>query len=61
MLADFRAFNEIQREISEAYNDQEMWTVKSILNVSRIGKFSSDRSIKEYAAKVWNIKPISKS
>lgn len=61
VLADFRAFNEIQREISEAYNDQEMWTVKSILNVSRIGKFSSDRSIKEYAAKVWNIKPISKS
>lgn len=61
VLADFRAFNEIQREISEAYNDQEMWTVKSILNVSRIGKFSSDRAIKEYAAKVWNIKPISKS
>ena len=40
------------------YKDQDKWTKKSILNCARIGKFSSDRSIKEYAEKIWNVKPV---
>lgn len=58
LLADFRSYNETQELISHDYKDVENWTMKSILNVARIGKFSSDRSIQDYAKKIWNIKPI---
>jgi starch phosphorylase len=44
--------------VSKLFRDAEEWTKKSILNVARIGKFSSDRAIQEYSKKVWNIKPI---
>jgi glycogen phosphorylase len=58
LLADFEAYIECQKVVSKAYLDQEEWTRKSILNVAHIGKFSSDRSIAEYAKDIWNVKPV---
>lgn len=54
LLADFQSYIDCQAKVSEAYLDQEKWTRMSILNVARSGKFSSDRSIKEYARDIWN-------
>jgi glycogen phosphorylase len=39
------------------YNDQDAWARKAILNVASSGKFSTDRTIAEYAAEIWNVKP----
>jgi len=56
-LADFPSYLEAQRTASETYADATTWTRKAILNVARIGKFSSDRTIREYARDIWGIKP----
>lgn len=58
LLADFASYVRCQEEVSEVYKDQEKWTKMSILNAANMGKFSSDRTIKEYADEVWNIKPV---
>jgi starch phosphorylase len=58
LLADYRSYVDSQEKVSECYRDQESWTRKSILNVARMGKFSSDRSIREYAEKIWHVKSI---
>jgi glycogen phosphorylase len=55
VLADFQSFCNIQEKISNAYLDSDAWTKKAIINVARMGKFSSDRSIKEYAEEIWNV------
>jgi starch phosphorylase len=57
LLADYQSYIDCQDRVSSAYGDQEGWVRMSILNVARMGKFSSDRSIREYCDKVWNIKP----
>jgi glycogen phosphorylase len=57
-LADYRAYNSCQDLISMAYRDQKKWTKMSILNVARMGKFSSDRAIREYCEKIWHAKPL---
>jgi starch phosphorylase len=44
--------------VSELYRDQKEWTKRSILNVAGMGKFSSDRTIREYAKHIWHIAPI---
>lgn len=44
-------------QVDEAYKDKKKWTKMSILNAVRAGKFSSDRSIQEYAKNIWNIEP----
>jgi starch phosphorylase len=56
VLQDFQAYVDCQRKISDAYRDKDHWTKMCILNVARMGKFSSDRAIKEYCNKIWNIK-----
>lgn len=56
VLADFAAYMECQKRVSEAYADPISWTKKSILNVANMGYFSSDRSIEEYS-KLWNVHP----
>ena len=55
VCADFEAYCEVQDRISEEYQDQEKWTEKAILNVAKSGKFSSDRTIVEYAKEIWGI------
>jgi starch phosphorylase len=59
VLADFQAYVDCQAQVSALWRDPAAWTRKSILNVARMGKFSSDRSIHEYCEQVWNIKPVS--
>ncbi|OYT72421.1 MAG: glycogen phosphorylase [Chloracidobacterium sp. CP2_5A] len=58
VLADYRAYIECQDAVSEAYLNQDAWTRKSILNTAKMGKFSSDRTIQEYARSIWNISPV---
>lgn len=58
LFADYESYIKTQDKVSELYLNKDEWAKKSILNAARIGKFSSDRSVKEYAEKVWNVKPI---
>jgi starch phosphorylase len=55
VCADFRAYCDAQRAVDEAWRDRAAWTRSSIVNVARAGKFSSDRSIREYAKLIWNV------
>ena len=56
VLADYQAYIDCQDAAAQAYRDQERWTRMSILNVARMGKFSSDRAIREYCEKIWRVK-----
>jgi len=56
VLADFADYATCQQRVSEAYRDQDNWVRMSILNVARMGYFSSDRSIREYCTHVWHVK-----
>jgi glycogen phosphorylase len=58
LLADFQFYLDCQDQVSEAYKDQTTWTRKSILNVARMGKFSSDNTISQYCKEIWNVEPI---
>ena len=58
LLADYQSYVECQERVAIAYQDQENWIRKSILNVARTGKFSSDRTIKEYCQEIWDVKPV---
>jgi starch phosphorylase len=59
LLADYQSYIDCQDMVSLAYKNEEQWTRKSILNVARIGKFSSDRSIRDYCADIWKTWPVS--
>ncbi|HZD32222.1 MAG TPA: glycogen/starch/alpha-glucan phosphorylase, partial [Candidatus Angelobacter sp.] len=58
LLADFQSYVDCQESVSHAYLDQEHWTRMSVLNTARMGMFSSDRSIREYARDIWHVEPI---
>jgi starch phosphorylase len=58
VLADFRAYCECQARIDAAYRDPKAWARKAILNASRVGKFSSDRTIREYAKDIWSLPQV---
>jgi glycogen phosphorylase len=57
VLADFAAYLQCQQEVARHYRDVERWSGRSIRNVAGMGKFSSDRTIREYAADIWNASP----
>ena len=58
VLADFRAYIQCQEEVDRQFRQPESWTRKSILNSSRMGRFSSDRAIREYAQDIWKVQPL---
>jgi starch phosphorylase len=58
VLADYRAYSDCQAAVDKAYRDKAGWAKKAILNTARVGKFSSDRTIREYADQIWNLKPV---
>ncbi|KAJ8061821.1 hypothetical protein OCU04_009614 [Sclerotinia nivalis] len=55
---DFNSYNQTQALVDEAYKNQDEWTTKTITSVARMGFFSSDRCINEYAESIWNIEPL---
>jgi starch phosphorylase len=58
LLADFESYVACQQRVDAAYRDPEGWTRMSILNSARSGEFSSDRTIREYAAEIWKVGPV---
>ena len=58
VLADFRSYVDCQHEAGVAYTDRERWSHMSILNTARSGKFSSDRTIREYCEQIWRAKQV---
>jgi glycogen phosphorylase len=58
VLADYEAYVECQERVAAAYRDVERWTTMSMLNVARVGRFSSDRAVREYASEVWQVQPV---
>ncbi|QOF68594.1 glycogen/starch/alpha-glucan phosphorylase [Actinobacillus sp. GY-402] len=57
-LADFRSYVDTQALVDEKYKDQDAWVMSSMHNIANMGFFSSDRTIQEYAERIWRIKPL---
>ena len=58
LLADFRPYLSAQEDVNRLFQDKAAWAVKSIFNTARMGKFSSDRSVTDYANNIWGLKPL---
>ena len=58
ILKDFRSYAEEQEKVEEAYKNQNEWARKAILNVAASGKFSSDRTIREYVDEIWHLDKV---
>ena len=58
LFADYQSYIDAQDKVAELYKNKEEWTKKSIYNVARVSKFSSDRSVQEYADKIWKVKAV---
>ncbi len=58
LLADYASYTATQRAVDKAFTDRTQWIRKSILNTANSGKFSSDRTIKEYAEDIWHVQPV---
>lgn len=57
-LADLASYTDMKATVARQFRNQGLWTRKAIINVARIGKFSSDRTIREYADEIWNLKSV---
>ncbi len=58
VLADYPSYIDCQDAVGQAFNNRDNWTRMAILNVARIGKFSSDRAIREYCQDIWHVSPV---
>jgi len=58
LFADYRSYVNCQDQVSQTFKDRDNWTRMSILNTARMGKFSSDRAIREYCEEVWHAGPV---
>ncbi|WP_448527531.1 glycogen/starch/alpha-glucan phosphorylase [Parathermosynechococcus lividus] len=58
LLADYQSYVDCQEQATRLYRDQKQWVKMSILNVARMGKFSSDRAIREYCEDIWRVQPV---
>jgi starch phosphorylase len=58
VMADFQSYAECQARVNDVYRDQDRWTRMSILNSARSGRFSSDRTIREYCREIWRVKAV---
>jgi starch phosphorylase len=58
LLADYQGYVETQEKVSALYQNRQAWVRHAILNVAHMGKFSSDRTIREYADNIWRVKPV---
>ncbi len=58
VLADFAMYKDAQKKIDEAYRDRQRWNRMSLVNTARAGFFACDRSIAEYAEKIWDVEPV---
>jgi starch phosphorylase len=58
VFADYQSYADCQRRVDDTYRDYERWTRMSILNCARSAKFSSDRTIREYCADIWSVRPV---
>ena len=58
ILKDFRSYAEAHKKVDTAYRDKEAWAKMALLNVAKCGKFSSDRTIEEYAKEIWKLEKV---
>jgi glycogen phosphorylase len=58
LLADFEDYMNTQDKVADKFKNQKEWTKEAIINAARMGFFSSDRTIREYAEDIWNVKPV---
>lgn len=58
VLADYESYSEAQKEVDIAFRDKSRWAKMAILNTARVGKFSSDRTISEYASEIWDLPAV---
>ena len=58
VLADYGSYISCQERVDELYKNPEEWSGRALLNIAGMGKFSSDRTIREYAEEIWNVKPV---
>jgi starch phosphorylase len=58
LFADYQSYIDCQDSVSNTYRDQNAWTRMSILNAARMGKFSSDRTIRQYCEEIWKVRPV---
>jgi len=57
-LADFQAYSDCHKKVDAAFKDRPLWAKMAILNSARMGKFSSDRTIAQYASEIWKLDPV---
>ncbi|MBE9018370.1 glycogen/starch/alpha-glucan family phosphorylase, partial [Chroococcidiopsidales cyanobacterium LEGE 13417] len=58
LMADYQPYIDCQQQVSQTYRDRDRWLQMSILNTARMGKFSSDRAIREYCQQIWKVQPV---
>ena len=58
LCADFQSYLDCQTRVGQLYGKKQAWTSMSILNTARMGKFSSDRAIREYCEHIWKVSPV---